>query len=303
MTEFLSSLDKASLEKLCGKKVLVTGSSGHLGEALCRTLHAQSSALSLQCQVVSLDILPSEFTTHVGSILDREVVKEVLQGVDVVFHTATLHKPHIVSHTNQDFVDINVTGTLNLLEESLISGVKAFIFTSSTTVFGDAMKSANPVWVTENLNPIPKNIYGVTKLAAENLCELFHRNHGLSCLVLRTSRFFLELDDDPKMLDMFTDKNIKCQEYLYRRVDIQDAVDAHLLAALKCKEIGFDKYIISASTKFSIGDAESLQNNADEVLLQHCPDYLAIYQKLGWKMFTRFDRGMLSGRANRKILQ
>jgi hypothetical protein len=272
MTEFLSSLDKASLEKLCGKKVLVTGSSGHLGEALCRTLHAQSSALSLQCQVVSLDILPSEFTTHVGSILDREVVKEVLQGVDVVFHTATLHKPHIVSHTNQDFVDINVTGTLNLLEESLISGVKAFIFTSSTTVFGDAMKSANPVWVTENLNPIPKNIYGVTKLAAE-------------------------------MLDMFTDKNIKCQEYLYRRVDIQDAVDAHLLAALKCKEIGFDKYIISASTKFSIGDAESLQNNADEVLLQHCPDYLAIYQKLGWKMFTRFDRGMLSGRANRKILQ
>ena len=286
MAEFsTTSLSTSLAGKVSGKKVLVTGSSGHLGEAICRTLGP------LQCEVVGIDILPSEFSTRVGSILDREFVKTQLQGVEFVFHTATLHKPHIVSHSNQDFVNVNVTGTLNLLEESVAVGVQAFIFTSSTTVFGDAMKSSNPVWVTESLNPIPKNIYGVTKLAAENLCELFHRNHSLPCIILRTSRFFLELDDDPKMLDLFSDTNIKCNEYLYRRVDIQDAVDAHLLALLKCGEIGFQKFIISATTLFHEEDLASLGTEADLVLQKRCPGYQSIYARLGWRMFARFDRG------------
>jgi nucleoside-diphosphate-sugar epimerase len=45
-------------------------------------------------------------------------------------------------------------------------------------------------WITEEVAPIPRNIYGVTKVAAEDLCELFHRNERLACLILRTSRFF-----------------------------------------------------------------------------------------------------------------
>jgi nucleoside-diphosphate-sugar epimerase len=280
----MSTPDFSSLNNF---KFLVSGSSGHLGEALCRTL------IPLQCEVISIDVIPSEYTSHVGSILDRDFLKKLLQGVDCVFHTATLHKPHIISNSNQEFVDINVTGTLNLLEESVSAGVKSFIFTSSTTVFGDAMKSSSPVWVTEDLIPIPKNIYGVTKLAAENLCELFYRNHGLSCIILRTSRFFLELDDDPKMLEIYSDQNIKCQEFLYRRVDMKDAVDAHLLAVIKCNtnEIGFEKYIISSTTLFREEDVPLLADQAGEVLMQRCPEYRNIYKELEWKMFNRFDRG------------
>src|ERR1700744_87836 len=104
-------------------KVLVTGSSGHLGEALVRTLK------DLGRQVAGLDILESPFTTHVGSIFDRSCVRRCLQDVQQVFHAATLHKPHVATHSRQDFIDTNLTGTLNLLEEASAAGVESFIYT------------------------------------------------------------------------------------------------------------------------------------------------------------------------------
>ena len=168
-------------------KILVTGSSGHLGEALVRTLREQAH------EVVALDILESAFTTHVGSISDRACVRHCMAGVEVVLHAATLHKPHVATHDRQDFVDTNVTGTLNLLEEAVAAGVKSFVYTSTTSVFGAALVppvGAPAAWVTEDVAPVPKNIYGVTKAAAEDLCQLFHRNQRLPSIVLRTSRFF-----------------------------------------------------------------------------------------------------------------
>jgi UDP-glucose 4-epimerase len=99
-----------------------------------------------------------------------------MPGVDMVLHTATLHKPHLASHSRHEFVDTNITGTLNLLEEAASAGIKSFVFTSTTSAFGRALTpaaGAPAAWITEEVVPVPKNIYGVTKLAAENLCELF----------------------------------------------------------------------------------------------------------------------------------
>ena len=177
-------------------RVLVTGSSGHLGEALALTLR------DLGHEVIGLDILQGPFTTHVGSVADRSWVKHCMTGVQTVFHAATLHKPHVATHSRQDFVDTNITGTLNLLEEAVTTGVESFVYTSTTSVFGDALvppAGAPAAWVTEEVRPIPKNIYGVTKAAAEDLCQLFHRNKGLACIVLRTSRFFPEEDDNRRV--------------------------------------------------------------------------------------------------------
>eukprot|EP00913_Durusdinium_trenchii_P028310 g26538.t1 len=182
-----------------------------------------------------------------------------MQGVDVVFHTATLHKPHVATHCRQDFIDTNVTGTLNLLEHAVSAGVGAFIFTSTTSAFGSALRpppNAPAAWITEDCRGLPKNIYGATKVAAEELCALFHVDCGLPCLVLRTSRFFPEVDDDPSMREEYADLNLKCNEFLHRRVDIADAVTAHLLAAERAAEIGFAKYIISATTPFCRDDAK-----------------------------------------------
>ena len=157
-------------------KYLVTGSSGHLGEALARVLRDNGEDVS------SIDIIDGAFTSHTGSIVDRDFVRERMKGVDAVLHAATLHKPHVATHARQDFVDVNISGTLNLLEEARAQGVSSFIFTSTTSAFGNALTpppGAPAAWITEDVVPQPKNIYGVTKLAAENLCELFHRKDGL----------------------------------------------------------------------------------------------------------------------------
>lgn len=279
-------------------KILITGSSGHLGEALVQTLSTSVH------EVKGIDILPGPFTHAVGSIVDKTFVEQSMQGMDMVLHTATLHKPHVVTHSKQDFIDTNISGTLNLLEAAQSAGVKAFIYTSTTSTFGDAMKpkaSKEAVWVTEALVPIPKNIYGATKLAAEDLCLLFYRNHRLPCLVLRTSRFFAEADDDKIMRTTYRDANIKANELLYRRVDIQDVVDAHLIAMEKAPEIGFDRYIISATTPFKPNDVDHLNKDMPSVLKQIMPNYSAIYAMKNWKMFPNIGRIYVNDKAREKL--
>jgi len=279
-------------------KVLVTGSSGHLGEALVRKLR------SLGHEVIGLDILAGPFTTHVGSITDRVLVADSVAGAQTVFHAASLHKPHVATHRRQDFIDINISGTLNLLEASAAAGVAAFVYTSTTSVFGDALvppEGAPAAWVTEDMTPVPRNIYGVTKAAAEDLCQLFHRNHGLGCIVLRTSRFFPEQDDDKAVRDVYADENLKANEFLHRRVDIEDVVDAHLLAAQHAHDAGFRRYIISATTPFSADDLAELRVDASRVARRRVPDYEVEYARRGWKMFPTIDRVYINERARREL--
>src|SRR5438874_10358550 len=127
-------------------KVLVTGSAGHLGEALVRRLR------DLQYDVTGLDILESPFTTDLGSISDRVCVKRCMLGVQSVFHAATLHKPHLLTHRHQEFIDTNITGTLNLLEEAIEAGVESLVYTSRISIFGGALvphAGVSAAWITE----------------------------------------------------------------------------------------------------------------------------------------------------------
>ena len=279
-------------------KVLVTGSAGHLGEALIRTLNNTGH------QVIGTDLIHSDFTGRVGSITDRDHVKQCLIGVEAVLHTATLHKPHVATHSRQEFVDTNITGTLNLLEEAAAAGVSSFIFTSTTSAFGDALTPAAETpaaWITEEVVPVPRNIYGVTKTAAENLCELFYRNQRLPCIVLRTSRFFPEEDDRQAVRQAYEDRNVKVNEFLYRRVDIEDVVSAHLLAIDKAAAIGFARYIISATTPFRPDDLVDLRVDAPSVLKRRVPGYEAVYARLGWHMFPSLDRVYVNERARHDL--
>ena len=279
-------------------KILVTGSAGHLGEALMRSLE------DTEHEATGLDIKSSPFTRRVGSIAERSLVKRCLHDVDVVLHTATLHKPHIASHTRQDFVDTNITGTLNLLEEAVCAGVKSFVFTSTTSVFGHALAppaGAPAAWITEEVVPVPKNIYGVTKLAAENLCELFQRSSGLPCIVLRTSRFFPEDDDNRTARLTYGDANLKVNELLYRRADIEDVVSAHMLAMQMAPMIGFGRYIISATTPFTRDDLDELRKDAPAVVRRHVPCYETEYQRRGWSMLPAIDRVYVNESARAQL--
>ncbi len=275
-------------------RYLITGTSGHLGDALVRTL------LTANQEVVSVDVNPGPSTTHIGSIADRAFIEPLLQGIDIVIHPATLHKPHVVTHSKQDFIDTNISGTLNLLECAVLHNIKSFVFTSTTSTYGHALRpdrSLPAAWVTEDLQPIPKNIYGITKLAAENLCKLIHDKDGLPVVILRTSRFFPEEDDNPEIRQRYPDGNIKLLEYLYRRAELEDVVNAHLLAAKRAPEIGFDKFIITATSPFQTSDLEQLRVDPSAVVRTYYPEFEAVFARLGWNMLEDIERVYVNEKA------
>jgi UDP-glucose 4-epimerase len=279
-------------------RILVTGSSGHLGEALMRVLGEEGH------DVIGLDVLASLHTTVVGSIADRACVRRCMAGVDAVVHAATLHKPHVESHPRTEFVDTNITGTLNLLEEAVAAAASRFVFTSTTSAFGRALtpEEGEPAaWITEDVAPVPRNIYGTTKTAAENLCELIARDHGLPCLILRTSRFFPEADDRDEVRSTYADLNLKVNELLYRRVDIDDVVSAHLLALERAAAIGFGRYIISATSPFTRDDLAAIRHDLPSVVRRLFPDYEQLYAQKGWRMFPSIERVYVNDLARREL--
>ena len=278
-------------------RVLITGTAGHLGEGLVQALG------ELGHDVVGLDLLEAP-NTVVGSIVDRACVRCCMQGVEAVVHAATLHKPHVGASSREEFVATNVSGTLILLEEAVVAGVERFVFTSSTSAFGRALvppPGAPAAWITEDVADVPRNVYGVTKGAAEDLCELVHRDHGLAVVILRTSRFFPEGDDREDVRTAYTGDNAKVNELLYRRVDLEDAVRAHLLALERAPEIGFGRYIISATTPFSREDLAELRTDAPAVVKRLFPNYEAVYAELGWSMFPEIERVYVNDRARSQL--
>ena len=177
-------------------RVLLTGSSGWLGRFLAPALRATGH------DVTGLDVAHGTDTDVVGSVADAALVDRVFarRGIEAVVHAGALHKPDIARFPARAFVDVNVTGTLTLLEAAARAGRERFVMTSSTSLMisravRDETSSA-AAWLDEGFAPLaPRNIYGVTKLAAESLCRMHARAGGPSCVVLRTSRFFPEEED------------------------------------------------------------------------------------------------------------
>ena len=276
-------------------RILVTGSSGWLGQTLVPRLQRDGHA------VFGLDPEPGPTTAIVGSVVDRALVGRLMreQGIEAVVHAAARHKPHIETHDNSEFVAVNVQGTLNLLEEAVAPGsrVDRFIFTSTTSLMisqrirdGKAGGAKEAMWIDETLSTLePRNIYGVTKRAAEELCRLFNHLHRLPILILRTSRFFPEADDMAHAIAQ-SDENTKANEYLFRRLTVEDAAESHVVALARVKELGFDTFIISSMTPFSPADCRELLVDAPSVVGRYFPDYRKLYERRGCPSGSRATR-------------
>lgn len=280
-------------------RILLTGSSGWLGRFLAPLLRADGH------EVTGLDVAPGTETDVIASVADRSAIDRVFaeRMIEAVIHGGALHKPDIARYPNQAFVDVNITGTLNLLEAAVAAGHDRFVFTSTTSLMisqairdeaGDAA-----VWLDEDSGPIePRNIYGATKYAAEQLCRLFHAEHGLNSIVLRTGRFFPEDDDTHSHPP---GENLKANEFLNRRLTVEDAARVHIAALAKAPDVGFATYVASAPTPFARHEAAELRRDAPAVIARHFPDAAMLYATRGWELPERIGRIYDSGRVQREL--
>jgi len=287
-------------------RILVTGSSGWLGQTLVPRLRRAGH------EVMGIDPVPAPTTQAVGSIADRALVRAVMRdfGATAVVHAGALHKPHIESRSRDEFVAVNVQGTLNLLEEAVAPGsqVDRFVFTSTTSLMisqairaGRAGGASKAEWITEAMAPLlPRNIYGVTKLSAEHLCRLFHELHRLPAVILRTARFFPEEDDMAHAIAQ-SEPNTKVNEFLFRRLTVEDAAESHVAALAKAPQLGFDTFIVCARTPFVRADCEQLIHDAPAVVARYFPRYRGVYARLGWTMFPSIDRVYDSTKAAQRL--
>ena len=283
-------------------RVLLTGSSGWLGRFLAPRLREEGH------EVVGLDVAPGADTDVVASVADRALVQRLFrqQEIDSVVHAGALHKPDIERYSKQAFIDVNVTGTLNLLEAASARGCDRFVLTSTTSLMiseavraGKAGGASEAAWLDEGFGPLePRNIYGVTKRAAEQLCSLHHREHRLPVIMLRTSRFFPEDDDTHRDID---GPNIKANEFLHRRLTVEDCAEAHVAALRKAPEIGFGLYIVSAPPPFERPDVAELLEDAPAVIRRCFPEAERLYASRGWQLPKSIERVYDPARAEREL--
>jgi len=282
-------------------RILLTGSSGWLSRHLAPLLTADGH------EVIGLDVAPGPHTIVIGSVDDRPLIGRVMRNhaIEAVIHGAALHQPDMDRHPKQRFIDVNVSGTLALLEEAVATKVSRFIFTSTTSLMISAAiregQGEEAVWIDENLAPLrPRNIYGVTKLAAERLCRLMHDQYHLPILILRTSRFFPEEDDQAHQLAI-SGPNTKANEFLNRRLTAEDAAEAHRLALRRAPDLGFGVFIVSAPTPFAPTDVAALKRDAPSVIARYFPEAAALYARRGWDLPKSIDRVYDAGLAEQVL--
>ncbi len=253
-------------------KILVTGSSGHVGAELVKALRNEGHSVS------GLDTVNGSFTNLIGSITEERLVDEATNKVDVIIHTASLHAPHVADHSKKEFVDVNVHGTLNLLEAAKTNGTKKFIYTSTTSLYGEQFENENmATWITEDLPPKPRDIYDITKIAAEQLCKDFFDRKSLQTTSLRVSRFWNEPVADKVFYRM------------YRGVDVHDVVKAHQLVMDHDLD-QFEIFNISAEPLFEKDDLLALRADLKGVLQDRIPEIIQCYGQKGWTLPHFIDR-------------
>jgi nucleoside-diphosphate-sugar epimerase len=263
-------------------RVLVTGSSGQLGMEICRQL-AEAH------EVTGLDPAPGPFTHVLGGVEDRALVFEQVSRVDAVVHVASLHAPHRDQLPKTRFVDVNVQGALHLLEAAVAHGCRRFVYTSTTSVYGRAMEPRGDaaVWVTEELTPEPRDIYDVTKLAAEQLCRLIHEEQGLPVIILRTSRFYPQPGE------------VLAIHRLHRGLDVRDCAWAHRLALES--RVPFGLYNISARSPFQREDLPELWSDAARVIRRRAPEAAELLAQRDIPLPARLDRVYVISRAEAEL--
>ena len=264
-----------------GKNILVTGGAGFIGSHLV-------DRLSLENKVIVLDNLASGSLSNLrkskdritfikGDILDKALLKDIVAEVEFVFHLAA-NVGNIRSIEDPYFdMDVNIKGTISLLEACLNSNIKRLVHSSSGAIFGESKYL--PIDEDHPLNP--ESPYGVSKLAAEKYCFAFHKVHGVPATALRyfnvygprqeSSEYanvipiFLKRISEGKPLTIYGDGK-QTRDFVF----VEDVVQANILAASQPAAIG-GIFNVATGEQTSVNELAELvkQVTGKEVLIIH----------------------------------
>jgi len=238
------------------KKILVTGGAGDIGSRLVQALLDRGVRVKiLDCQYGSfkgkkdpnLEFVGIGKDELHGGMADSETVKQAITDVEVVYHLAINWNGHSWRHQLPlaDLFDINIRGTLNLLEAARSQGIRHFLFSSSCAVYGSQGSQAvdeETVCKPELWEGDPGPAYGVLKLVTEKLCLLYHQQHGLPITVFRIEAVFDENNALPssKIVD-----NLRKGEIIevtkgdgYASIHVNEVIQAFLSATLNERAYG-----------------------------------------------------------------
>ena len=169
-------------------RILISGGGGFIGSNLVHYLSNMNYELTVldnlsvgtKENLLDAGYQSSESNLIVADIKDKQLIIDSLQGMHAVIHLAAQTSVIDSIENPQRSWDVNVTGTLNLLEGCRINRVKTFIFASSNAVLGEQPPPANESQVPKPLSP-----YGSSKLAGEALCSAYYQSYGIKTVSLR----------------------------------------------------------------------------------------------------------------------
>jgi len=250
---------------MCDLKVLITGGAGFIGS------HLVDHFLKTGCETVVFDNLFSGRIENIkrhmnnknfhlirGDVRNSGDVEKAVKGVDVVCHLAAIVNIPLSIEDPLLVDEVNVKGTLNLLEASVKRNVKRFVYVSTCAVYGEAKYL--PIDEEHSINPLSP--YGASKLAAEHYCNVFHQIRGLQTVCFRPFNIygprqpsgpygsvittFLESLKKGQPLVIYGDGN-QTRDFLY----VEDAVKACMLA-IRCKNCSGKTFNIGTGIQTSI---------------------------------------------------
>jgi UDP-glucose 4-epimerase len=175
---------------LSSSRILVTGGAGFIGShVVAELLRSDLKQVVVYDNLTrgkisnlkeSLDDSRCQIFPDGGDIRDTDVLKRAMEGIDGVVHLAAMWLLHCKDYPRTAF-EVNIGGTFNVLEACVQNGVKRLVYSSSASVYGDAVE----VPMTEDHPFNNRNFYGATKIAGEAMCRAFHDRYGLSYVGLR----------------------------------------------------------------------------------------------------------------------
>jgi len=265
-------------------KVLITGAAGVLGNAVRELLRGEQD-IELRLTDRAPAAAPCEFVQ--ADLTDPDQVSGLCDGVDEVLHVAGIHPWK--QYTPQQYIDCNIKGTWNLLDEAARAQVRRVIYTSSIASVGYRVEDAAELPFDETQPCRPDDIYGITKHVGEQFCEAFRHAAGLDYVALRPG-CFIPVDEMEETFGF---------GLLSTRVHCSDVVRAHVLA-LRSK-VRNEAIFITSRSPFQAQDALSLVQDAARVLRSRFPE-VARLQEHGIDVAGRTVRIFYSIEKARRLL-